>query len=190
MKLTAHALLGALGSAAAYVAAHISISRWLGLAEKAVQTVEENPVNFFKAIGEGFVWVGKELTKAVNWIPKVVTLVDDVEADTSTILPELAAVVDDAGEVAKAAIADSGSAIADAEALVQAIAAAAADKALNIAEDEAVVAAFKTFITQVTTKTNFSDVLTAAQKLVVDYDKLGASAKAALAKLESDASAS
>lgn len=143
--------------------------------------------NFFQKIASGFVWIGKEIAKASTWIPKVVTLVDDVEGDASTLLPELAKVVDDAGEVAVAAVKDSGADIAAAEGLVAAIVTAAKADALNIADDEAVAAAFKTFIAAVTASSNYLDMLAAVKTLVTDYDALGASAKAALAKLEADA---
>jgi hypothetical protein len=145
--------------------------------------------NFFQEIDEGFVWIGKELVKAVDWAPRLMTIVSDVEADTPTILPELGAVIDDAGVVVTAAVKDSGADIAAAEALIAAVTAACAAKALNIAADSAVVSAFETFIGTITASSNYAALLTAVKMLVTDYDKLGATVKTALAKLESDADA-
>lgn len=143
--------------------------------------------NFFQKVGAGFVWIGKELAKAAEWVPKLVTLVNEVKADAGTILPEIATVIDDAGDVATAAVTDSGAAIAAAQNLVAAIVAAAKADALNIAADETVASTFQTFITEVSTKSTWGDVLTALQQLVTDYDTLGGAVKTALTQLEAAA---
>lgn len=144
-------------------------------------------INFFKAIENGFIWVGKELQKAVIWVPKLVVLADDVEDDANTILPGIAAVIDDSAAVVGAAVKDSGSDIAAAEALAVAISAAAAAGLTNILADESVVSAFEGFIKVVTTSSNYTDLLTAIKKLTVDYEALGSNVKTALVKLENDA---
>jgi hypothetical protein len=141
-------------------------------------------MNLFKKIAEGFVWVGKEIGSTVSWLPKIVKISDEVKTDSETLLPELAQVVDDVAELAKAAIADSASDIASAENLVAAIAAAAGANSLNIAADERVVVAFVAFIKTVSTSSNYADVLRAVKALVVDYEKFGVSAKEALKELE------
>jgi len=82
---------------------------------------------------------------------------------------------------------DGGAALTSAAKLTAAIVLAAENKALSIADDEAVVTAFEAFITEVTTKGNWSDILTAQQKLVIDWDTFGAAAEAALKKLDADA---
>lgn len=143
-------------------------------------------MKFFGKIASGFVWIGKEIGHAVAWLPKVVKISEDVEKGAATLLPELAQVVEDVAALAKAAVADSASDIAAAEGLLAAIAAASEAKALNIAADIAVVSAFETFIKTVTTTSNYADVLNAVKTLVVDYDKFGGSAKAALQELEGD----
>jgi hypothetical protein len=144
--------------------------------------------NFFSVIASGFKWIGKELVKAATWVPKIVTLVKDVEGDASTILPEIATVIDGAGDFVAAIVKDSGADLAATETLVAAIVTAAKADVLSIADDEAVVVAFQTFISTVTKTSNYSDILAAASKLVKDYDTLGSSVKAALAQLESAAS--
>jgi hypothetical protein len=143
--------------------------------------------NFFSKIASGFVWLGKEIVKVADWLPRVVTLVDDVEEDAATILPQLTTVIEDVETISLTAVKDSGGSIAAAEALVAAIVTAAKADGLNIASDTAVVAAFQTFIADVTAKSTWTDLIAALQKLVTDYDALGASAKAAIQKLESDA---
>lgn len=145
--------------------------------------------NFFQKIGEGFEWIGKELAKAVTWVPKIVTIVDDVENDAGTILPEIGQVIDDAGIVVTTAVKDGGSDVASAEALITAIVAAAAQEGINIAADTAVAAAFETFIKTVTTSSNFADLITAVKNLTLAYDKLGGSIKTALTQLETAATA-
>ena len=144
-------------------------------------------MTFLSAIEKGFVWIGKELKKAAEWVPKLIVLVDDVEKDATTLLPELGIVIDDAGEVVKAAVKDSGADIAAAEALIAAITAAVAAKGLNIAQDEGVAKAFEAFIKQVANSSNYADLIAAVKALVLSYDTLGGSVKAALAKLEADA---
>ncbi|HEX3941372.1 MAG TPA: hypothetical protein VHX11_07820 [Acidobacteriaceae bacterium] len=143
-------------------------------------------MNFLSVFAKPFVWIGKELKKAAEWVPTLIRLVNDVKGDTS-LLPQVATVVDDSGDVVRAAVKDSGADILAAEALVAAIATAFAAKALNIAEDEAVATAFEAFIKQVANSANYADFMTAVKKLVLDYDALGVSVKAALAKLEKDA---
>jgi hypothetical protein len=141
---------------------------------------------FFAKIANGFVWIGKEIGKAASWLPAIVQLSDDVKADAATLLPALAQVVDDVAQLAKAAVADSAHDIASAEGLVAAIVTATKSNALNIADDEVVVASFAGFIKTVTASTNYADALTAVKTLVLDYDRFGASAKTALAQLEKD----
>jgi hypothetical protein len=144
-------------------------------------------MNVFAKIAGGFLWIGKEIGKAVSWLPKIVKLSDDVRADANTLLPELAQVVEDVALLAKAAVADSAQDLVAAENLVAAIAIAAKSDALNIAADEAVIAAFAGFIKTVITSSNYADVLSALKVLVVDYDKFGASAKLALQQIEREA---
>jgi hypothetical protein len=142
--------------------------------------------NFFQKIAAGFVWLGKSLVKVGDWLPKVVTLGDDVKEDAETILPQLVTVIEDVDTVSLTAIKDSGASLAAAEALVAAIVTAAKADALNIPADEAVAAAFSAFILDVTNKSNYADIIAAVQKLVSDYDTFGATAKAAIEKLEQD----
>jgi hypothetical protein len=144
--------------------------------------------NPFVEIAAGVEWVGKEIAHVAEWVPKVVTIVNDAEADAETLLPQAVKVFEDADRVALAAIKDSGAAIADAEALCAAIVLAAKADGLNIANDEAVIAAFRAFVSQVTSKSNYIDLLSAVKTLVTDYDTFGASAKAAIDKMESDVS--
>lgn len=144
-------------------------------------------MNFFGAIKTGFVWLGKELARAAVWVPKLLRLTDDVKNDAKTLIPEVGIVIDDVGKLALATVKDSGADIAAAETLVSAIAAAAAAKALNITADKAVIGAFEDFIAQVSNSSNYADILAGLKQLVLDYDTMGTSVKAALAKLKADA---
>lgn len=144
-------------------------------------------MSFIDALKKGFVWIGKELQKAAAWVPKLIVLVDDVEADAKTLLPEIGQVIDSAGEVVAAAVKDGAADINAAESLVNAIALAAAQKGINVAEDEGVLTAFKSFVAQVSTSSNYASLLTALKGLATNYDAMGVSVKAALAKLEQDA---
>ena len=149
--------------------------------------------NPFAVIASAFTWLGKEIVKVSDWLPKVVELVDDVEEDTETVIPELTTVVEDVDALALATVKDGGVALTATAALVAAVEAEATTAASGnivaaIQNAPAVATAFEQWIAAVTSHGTYSDIITAEQKLVVDYDKFGASAKAAIQKLESDAS--
>jgi hypothetical protein len=146
---------------------------------KAIETVGND-------IGKGAAWLGKEIGKAFGELPKFITLTHDAEKLGSDALPETITVIEDAGALATAAAKDSGALIADMVALGAAIAKAAADKALNIVEDEAVAVAFSKFCSDFNAG-NFSDVVTAWNKLCADAHALDATVVADLIKLEADA---
>lgn len=142
--------------------------------------------NIFSEIVVGFKWLGKEIVAVPSLLSKWVTLVDDVDSDADAILPEIVTLFDDVDAVCNTAVKDSGTVISDVEALIAAITAAAEVKGANILEDETVVAAFSTFINQVTTSSNYADLLVALKKLVAQYDVVGTELKIAIAKLEKD----
>jgi hypothetical protein len=143
--------------------------------------------NIFSEVVKGFEWLGKEIADAPAQVKKVLTIANDVKADAATLLPEVVTVIDDVDAVAVAAVKDGGAALSDAESLGAAIVAAAQKDGVDIASDLAVVTAFEAFIKQVTTSSNWADLVAANKKLVTDYDALGASAKAALEQLEAAA---
>jgi hypothetical protein len=145
-------------------------------------------MNIFSEIAKGFIWIGKAIADATKWIPRIVTITEDVGQDAEQLIPQATTVLLDVDDLALAAVKDGGAALTSAAALTAAIVAAAESNALNIAEDEAVVTAFEAFIKEVATKSTWSDVITAQQKLVADWDTFGAAAEAALKKLEADAS--
>ena len=140
--------------------------------------------NIFSEIVKGFTWLGKEIVDAPAQIKRVLTIANDVKADAGTLLPEVVTVIDDVNAVAIAAVRDGGAALTDADTLGAAILTAAQKDGVDIASDAAVVTALEAFIRQVTTSSNWSDLIAANKKLVTDYDLLGAGAKAALEQLE------
>jgi hypothetical protein len=142
---------------------------------------------FVTVLENGLKWIGKGITSATEWVPRLLKITKDVEADVPEVLPEVAAVLEDATGLATAAVKDSGVGIVAADNLVVAIENAAAVKGLSIATDEAVGVAFKAFIGAITTSSNYKDVIAAAKKIVVDVDKLTGTATAALKQLEADA---
>jgi hypothetical protein len=144
-------------------------------------------VNIFKDIVAGFKWIGKAIADVTKWIPRVILITEDVGEDAKTLLPQATTVLLDVDALALAAVKDGGEALTKAAALTTAIIAAAEDKGINIKEDEAVVSAFDAFISDVTTKSTWNDIITAQQKLVTDWDNFGAAAEAALKKLDADA---
>jgi hypothetical protein len=143
--------------------------------------------NIFTEVVAGFEWLGKELVDAPAQIKSVISIVDDVKNDADTLFPDVTMLIDDVDAVATAAVKDSGAGVAAAEALVQAIVAAAQADAINIPDDIAVGTALKNLILVVTASGAFADVLAANKKLVTDYDTLGSDVKAAWAKLKTDA---
>ena len=147
--------------------------------------------NIFSDVVAGLKWVGKEILTPFKAITKILTVGDDVKADAETLLPEVVTLIGDVDALAIAAVKDGGAALSSAEKLTAAIVQAVSDvKALNISGEikdvPTVEQAFTAFIAEVTSKSTWSDVLAAQAKLVADYDTLAASAKAAVAKLESD----
>jgi hypothetical protein len=149
-------------------------------------------MNVFSEIVKGLDWLGKEIVKVGDFLPKVVTLVEDVEADAQTVLPELVTVIDDVGTLAEAVVTDSGACMTAVETLYKAIEAEVSDISSSnlsaaIASAPDVVSAFEAFITEVTTKGTWADVLSAISQLATDYDTLGTSLKTAVAQLEQDA---
>jgi hypothetical protein len=145
---------------------------------KAIETVGID-------IGKGAAWLGEEIGKAFGELPKFITLTHDAEKLGSDALPETITVIEDAGALATAAAKDSGSLITDLIVLGAAIAKAAADKALNIAEDAVVAEAFGKFCSDFNPG-NFSDVVTAWSKLCADAHALDTTVLADLRKLEAD----
>lgn len=142
--------------------------------------------NVFQKIAAGLEWFGKEIGKGLAFLPKVIVLADDVDADAQVILPQTLTVVEDAGLLAAASAKDSGIFLVKFGALTAAIAAAVAAKALNITADSAVVAAFESFCAEFNAA-NVQDVLTAWDQLATDVKALDATAIAAIQKLEKDA---
>jgi len=137
-------------------------------------------------IAKGFTWIGHAIADVTKWVPRVVKITEDVGQDAEHLMPQATQVLVDVDNFALAAVKDGGAALTSAAKLTAAIVLAAENKALSIADDGAVVTAFEAFITEVTTKGNWSDVLTAQQKLVTDWDTFGAAAEAALKKLDAD----
>jgi hypothetical protein len=125
----------------------------------------------------GLEWLGHEIA---DWVPKGITIAEDAAGDVETLLPEGVQVITDVENLALAAIKDGGQSISSGQVLVLAITQAGTVGIADIAADEAVVAAFKGFVTNVSTRSEWTDVLTALSKLVADYDTFGAAAKAAL----------
>lgn len=145
--------------------------------------------NPFALIVSGLEWVGKEIAHVAEWVPKVVTLTNDVEADAQTLLPQVVNVFTAADGLVLAAVKDGGSAITAVETLIGAITTAAAAKGLNIAQDEAVATAFEAFVDEVKSSSNWADVIAQTKVLVTTWETFGAASKAAIAKLEADAAA-
>ncbi len=142
--------------------------------------------NIFSDVVKGFEWLGKKIADVPGAIGRVVTIADDVKADSQTLLPEVVTVIGDVGTLAGAIVKDGGTAFTALRALSVAVMAAYADKGVNFTEDVAVVAALKVFGEAVTAHGTWLDVMAAAETTATDFDKLGASAMAALKKLEAD----
>jgi hypothetical protein len=144
--------------------------------------------NFFKAIVKGLDWVGVHFVDIFTTLPKLIKTANQVTADASTLIPDIAVVLNDCDKIVAAGIEDSGSALTAIGVLVTSITTAATSDGLNIASDGAVVAAFDAFISDVTSKSNFKDVLTAYAQLVVDFDKLKTTIHTDIEQIEADIS--
>ena len=142
--------------------------------------------NIFSDVVKGFEWLGKHLADVPAAIKRVITIADDVQADSQTLLPEVVTVIGDVGALAGAIVKDGGTAFTALRTLSVAVMAAYADKGLNFTEDVAVVAELKDFGEAVMAHGTWLDVITAAETTAKDFDTLGASAMDALKKLETD----
>jgi hypothetical protein len=134
----------------------------------------------------GLDWFGKEIGKGIEFLPKVIKLAGDAEASAKTILPQVFLVIQDAGALAIATAKDGGVFLTAFASLAASITAAVAAKALNIAEDEAVVAAFESFCAKFNSS-DVADIVTAWEKLVADVKTLDEMGMAALKQMEADA---
>jgi hypothetical protein len=134
--------------------------------------------NVFTEVVKGLEWVGEEVVKPFEDTKKIITIVEDVEADAATLLPDAIGVVDGAGELVLAAVKDGGVVVEDVASLV------ADARAGNI---EASIEAFRTLISDTTKASTFADVLGSVSKLTTAYDKFASDGKNALKKLKQDA---
>jgi len=142
--------------------------------------------NIFQKIAPGLEWFGKEIGKGIAFLPKLITLADDVDADAQVVLPQTITVVEDAAALAAAAAKDSGKFMVDFAALAGAVGLAIAAKAVSISADAGVVAAVEKFAADFN-QANVQDILTAWDKLAADVKTLDATLLAELPKLEADA---
>ena len=142
--------------------------------------------NFFRAIVKGLDWVGVHFVDIFTSLPKLIKAANNITTDASTLIPDLAIVLDDCDKIVAAGIEDSGAALTAIGVLVSSITTAASQSGLNIASDSNVVTAFEAFIKDVTTKSNFKDVLTAYAQLVIDFDNLKTTINTDIAQIEAD----
>jgi hypothetical protein len=142
--------------------------------------------NIFSDVVKGFEWLGKHIADVPGAIKRVITIADDVQADSQTLLPEVVTVIGDVGTLAGAIVKDGGTAFTALRTLSVAVMAAYADKGVNFTEDMAVVTELKVFGEAVMAHGTWLDVISAGETTAKDFDTLGASATAALKKLEAD----
>jgi hypothetical protein len=142
--------------------------------------------NIFSDVVKGFEWLGKKIADVPGTISRVITIADDVEADSKTLLPEVVTVVGDVGVLTGAIVKDGGKAFTALRLLSVSVLAAYADKGVNFTEDVAVLTTLKAFAEAVMAHGTWLDVIEAGEKTAGDFDKLGSSAAAALNKLEAD----
>lgn len=143
-------------------------------------------MNIFSKIAAGLEWFGKEIGKGIAQLPKIIRLTEDAEQAAQNAIPEVLAVVTDAGELVKASAKDGGVFLTSLAALSAAVSTAIAAKALNISADEAVAAAFEAFVKDFNAA-NVQDVITAWDKLATDTKALDATVLAALEQIKKDA---
>jgi len=142
--------------------------------------------NIFSDAVKGFEWLGKKIVGATGAISRVVAVTKDVEADAGTLLPEVVTVIGDVDVLTGAIVKDGGTAFSALRTLSAAVLTAYAAKGLDFAEDAVVLTELKAFAAAVTAHGTWLAVIDAGEKTATDFDKLGASATAALKKLEAD----
>ena len=144
---------------------------------------------FFGKIFSGIKWVAVHFADIFTDLPKLITASHDIANDATTLVPDITLVIADCDSLVVAAVRDSGQALLKVEALMGAIPTAYSSKGFNIQSDEAVVSAFKDFITDVTNTSNFADVLKAFGILIKDFDVLKTTINADIAALKTDVAA-
>lgn len=142
--------------------------------------------NIFSDVVKGFEWLGKHLADVPGAIKRVITIADDVQADSKTLLPEVVTVIGDVGVLTSAIVKDGGAAFTALRLLSTAVLAAYAEKGLSFTDDVAVLTTLKTFGETVMAHGTWMDVISAGETTAKDFDTLGASAMGALKKLEAD----
>jgi hypothetical protein len=142
--------------------------------------------NIFSDVVKGFGWLGKKIVGVPSAVDRVIAVTKDVEADAGTLLPELVTVIGDVETLTTAIVKDGGTAFSALRRLSEVVLAAYAAKGLDFSEDALVLTEFKAFGTAAMAHGTWLDVIAAEEKTATDFDKLGASATAALKKLEAD----
>ncbi len=97
-------------------------------------------MNPFVAIVNAFKWLGHEL---ITWVPRGFLIAEDVVDGAEKLLPEGVQLLSDVNSLALDVIKDAGMAVGTSESVFLAIQEAAAVGIVDVAADEAVVAAFK-----------------------------------------------
>lgn len=143
-------------------------------------------MSIFDKIVAGAEWLGKTIGKGLAAVPKIIRLTEDAEEAAHDALPQVITVVEDAGALAIAATKDSGKFLVALAGLSKAVAAAGADKGVNISADKTVVTAFEQLVADFD-EANVSDILTAFHKLVTDAQALDSTVLVALDKMKADA---
>jgi hypothetical protein len=143
-------------------------------------------MNIFQKIESGLKWFGKEVGQGIAALPRILKLAEDAEQVAQDALPKVMVVVKDAGNLADALAKDGGASMIALSALVAAATLAAAAKGINLAEDAAVIAAFKSFCGDFA-PSHWQDVLTAIDVLATDTHDLDSTVIAGIKELEADA---
>jgi hypothetical protein len=143
-------------------------------------------MDVFKKIGQGLLWVPKEIGKLFSELPKLLTVTSDAKKLASDVFPKLMTLLNAVAAFVTATIKDGGQFLTALSALGVAVTAAVEAGGINIMADEAVVAAFEGLV-KLFQQSHVGDILTAWKALVEAAHDFDATAVADLQKLESDA---
>jgi hypothetical protein len=141
-------------------------------------------MNPFSIIVNAFRWLGHEL---ITWVPRGFLIAEDVVDGAEKLLPEGVQLLSDVNTLALDVIKDAGQAVGLAESVFLAIREAAAAGIVDVAADEAVVAAFQALVTHLDDKSTWVDVIAGLKTLATDYNTFIGAAKAAEDAIVNDA---
>lgn len=140
-------------------------------------------MSFLSALKKPFVFIGHAFLTVDEWVPKILGIAAFSEKDAKVLVPAFTAVFKDVENIASTVASDAKPVWNALKTLAQSIEGLAGTGSLNPAEYVKVISAVSTFVTDMH-GLDYAEVFSAVEKLVSDYDALGADVKDAITQFE------